>query len=91
MLDDDRFVNVDYLDEGSRRTAWKEPCTMANMAPTAAKLAGLLSEGERMAIKAMAMTEMEVIAPIIEESVAISKVCFIVLLTRQKLLSGKQN
>ena len=71
MLIDNRFVTVDCYDDGLRRTAWKEPCTMTNMVPTAAKLAGLLSEGERIAIEAMATTEMKVMAPIIEGSVAI--------------------
>ena len=54
----------------------KDPCKTANFATTAARLAGLLSDGKRMVIDVMVMTATVAIVLITEASVVTLKVYF---------------
>ena len=91
MLEGQGHFEADYFVDGLRRTALKDPRTTANIATTAAKLAGLLSEGAGMTMDAMAMTATVAIASTTDTYVTISKVYFIAMMQLIKLLLVLKN
>ena len=62
-----------------------DPCTTANIATTATKVAGLLSAGAKTTMDAIAMMPVNATVPMIDGSVAISKTYFIELIYSMEL------